>query len=145
METQQGNGQTRGLKPFVKGDARINRHSRPAGFDVARQMALAIACEDVTLQNGRKMSAIEAMLRSWARSKEPSLQIKFVELCYGKVPDRVEATGLENKPTLILHYPHEMPGWQPSDDGANYRSGRVFRPGDWIKVRPHRYPFGNPG
>ena len=129
METQQGNGRQPGGitgKGFVKGDARINRHGRPAGFDAARQMALAIACEDVTLSNGRKMSAIEAMLRSWARSKDHMLQLKFVEIAYGKVPDRIEATGLENKPTLILHYPHEMPGYVPPDKGANYRSGRVF-------------------
>jgi len=101
--------QTRGLKPFVKGDVRINRTGRPRGFDEMRKLALRMACETVTLRNGRTMSVIEAMLRSWVCSKEPALQIKFMEIAFGKVPDRIEATGLENKPTLILHHAHERP------------------------------------
>ena len=140
----ENNSQTRGPKPFTKGDVRINRTGRPRHFDAFRKLAQQISHEEITLSKGQKISVIEAILRSWARSKEPALQIKFMEIAFGKVPDRIEATGLENRPTLILHYPHEMPGWQPSDDGANYRSGRVFRPGDWIKVRPHRCPL-NPG
>ena len=100
--------QTPGLKPFVKGDVRINRTGRPRGFDEMRKLALRMACETVTLKNGRTMSVIEAMLRSWVCSKEPALQIKFMEIAFGKVPD-VETSGLENRPTLILHYAHERP------------------------------------
>lgn len=101
--------QTRGLKSFVAGDPRINRAGRPKFFDQLRKLAIAIACEQVTLSNGRKISLIEAILRSWARSKEPALQIKFVEIAYGKVPDKFETNPLENKTTLILHYAHERP------------------------------------
>ena len=36
------------------------------------------------------------------------LQRSFVEYSYGKPPDRLDATGLENKTTLILHYDHEL-------------------------------------
>ena len=101
--------QTRGLKPFVAGDPRINRAGRPKFFDQLRKLAITIACEQVTLSNGRKISLIEAILRSWTRSKEPALQIKFVEIAYGKVPDKLETNPLENKTTLILHYAHERP------------------------------------
>jgi hypothetical protein len=31
-----------------------------------------------------------------------------VEYAFGKVPDKIESTGLENKKTLILHYGHEF-------------------------------------
>jgi hypothetical protein len=95
-------------RPFERNDSRINRTGRPKHFDAFRKLAQQISHEEITLSNGRKMSAIEAMLRSWVRSKEPALQIKFFEVAYGKVPDRVEATGLENRPTLILHYAHEF-------------------------------------
>ncbi len=50
---------------------------------------------------------IEALLRSWVCSKEPALQIRFVEIAYGKVPDKLETNPLENKTTLILHYANE--------------------------------------
>jgi len=38
-----------------------------------------------------------------------ALQKAFVEYAFGKVPDKLETTGLENKPVLILHYAHERP------------------------------------
>jgi len=103
----QRNGQRRGLKPFVKGDLRINRRGRPQGFDLVRKLAQQISHEEVTLSNGQKMSVAEAILRAWA--KDPRHQRDFIEYAFGKVPDKVETTGLENKPTLILHYAHERP------------------------------------
>ena len=107
MEKQR-NGQTRGLRNFVKGDSRINRSGRPKGFDAMRKMAQKIACEMVTDSEGNKMRCVEAILRSWAKSKEPQLQIAFVAYAFGKVPDKLETNPLENKKTLILHYGHEF-------------------------------------
>ena len=101
------NQQQRGLRNFVKGDARINRNGRPRGFDEIRKLAQAIADEKVTDAEGVSMRCIEALLRSWATSKEPQLQRAFVEYCYGKVPDKLETNPLENQRTLILHYGHE--------------------------------------
>jgi hypothetical protein len=106
----QRNGQPGGLKPFVKGDSRINRHGRPRGFDQVRKLAQQISHEEVTLSNGQKISVAEAILRSWVRSKNPQLQKLFVEIAFGPVPPtKVETNALENKTTLILHYPHERP------------------------------------
>jgi hypothetical protein len=99
------NGQLRGLKPFVKGDARINRHGRPQGFDLVRKLAQQISHEEVTLSNGQKMSVAEAIFRAWA--KDPKHQRDLIEYAFGKVPDKLETTGLENKPVLILHYGHQ--------------------------------------
>jgi len=119
--------QTRGLKPFVAGDPRINRAGRPKFFDQLRKLAIAIACEQVTLSNGRKISLIEAILRSWARSKEPALQIKFVEIAYGKVPDRIEAEGLQPQTRLILHWPHELDREPSQFDGLPPNVAREAR------------------
>lgn len=86
------------LKPFKKGDPRINRSGRPKSFDQFRHLAQEIACEG---------GNAEKILRRWYSSAEPSLQKAFIEYAFGKVPDKIEATGLENKTTLVLHFDHE--------------------------------------
>ncbi len=95
-------------KGFVKSDPRINRKGRPRSFDQLRKLAQQIADEAVTDSNGHKIRLAEAILRSWAESKEPILQKAFMEYAFGKVPDKLETNPLENKKTLILHYGHEF-------------------------------------
>jgi hypothetical protein len=95
------------LRPFVPGDPRINRRGRPKNFDAFRRLAQAIAHEPDP-QNP-SITTVEGILRSWAASREPVLQKAFIEYCYGKPPEKLETTGLENKTTLILHYAHERP------------------------------------
>ena len=60
------------------------------------------------------MTVADAILRSWAESKQPLLQKAFIEYAFGKVPEKVAATGLENKTTLILHYDHERQKRDPA-------------------------------
>ena len=87
------------LKPFKRGDARINRRGRPKSFDALRTLTQQIAHEAVTHNGepvvvaGHALTVVEAILRQWAHSKNPALQIKFMEICFGKVPDRVEVSG----------------------------------------------------
>ncbi len=96
-------------RPFVNGnDPRRNLKGRPRTFDQARALAQSIAHERTTLFKGKLMTVAEKILREWAESKEPQLQKAFIEYCFGKVPDKLESTGLENKKTLILHYGHEF-------------------------------------
>ena len=85
---------------FAKGDPRINRKGRPQNFDAARELGLQIANEVVTnangepaLLNGRKITRIELILRTWAQSKDPRLQQAFVELAYGKAATVTEISG----------------------------------------------------
>ena len=108
-ENQQSNGQRRGLRPFVKGDSRINRRGRPAGFDEMRKLALQLACETVTDNRGRRMSCAEAILRSWLVSPEPKLQKLFLEYAFGPVPPTKldVAAGQERNKVLRLHFGHE--------------------------------------
>ena len=103
-------------RPFKPGDGRISRRRRPKNFDAFRQLAQRISHEEITLSNGDKITVAEAILRSWAKSKEPVLPKASSSICYGKPPDKVETTGLAPKTVLQLYYAHEMPGWQQPDE-----------------------------
>ena len=81
---------------FVKGDPRINRKGRPKSFDGLRELAKQIAHEkaqsngvDLVI-SGHKVTVAEAILRSWAKSKNPKLQQAFIEVAFGKVPQRID-------------------------------------------------------
>ena len=74
------------VMPFVKGDKRINRKGRPKSFDAARALAQSIAHEEITNSKGDTDTVTEAILRQWAASKDPRLQMYFFEVAYGKVP-----------------------------------------------------------
>lgn len=85
------------LKPFVKGDKRINRKGRPKSFDALRELAKQIANEPTDVGYTR----IELIMRSWSLSKDPRLQIAFMEYAYGKVPNIQEVTGKDGAPVEI--------------------------------------------
>jgi len=94
--------------PFAKGDdPRRNLKGRPRTFDQARALALEVLHKELQLKDGSKVSVAEAILTGWAKTKQQ--QKDLIELAFGKVPDKIETTGLENKTTLILHYDHERP------------------------------------
>lgn len=94
-------------KPFTKGDPRINRKGRPRSFDALRELAQEIAHETAqaggadVIVSGHKVTVAEAILRQWAMSKNPQLQRAFIEVAYGKVPDRVEMSGSDGGPIFI--------------------------------------------
>ena len=91
------------LKPFVKGDPRINRKGRPKSFDALRELAQMIAHEraGVISRDGHELTVAEAILRQWAQSKNPQLQRAFIEIAFGKVPDRTELTGADEGPLIV--------------------------------------------
>ena len=101
-------------KRFVKGDPRINRNGRPRNFDELRARAQIIAHEELTAKDGSKILVADAILRSWA--KDPKHQRDFIEYAFGKVPDKLETTGLEHKSVLVLHFDHERGITQETND-----------------------------
>ena len=93
------------LKPFVKGDPRINRKGRPKSFDALRELAQEISHEiaksgsEEIVIGGHKVTVAEAILRGWASSKNPILAKGFLEIAFGKVPDIIQ--GDKDKPVVI--------------------------------------------
>lgn len=85
------------LKPFVKGDPRINRKGRPKSFDELRTLAKQIAHEPITakvkesgVEVSKRFTVIEAIMRQWAQSRDPRLVQAFVNYAYGKAPDAAD-------------------------------------------------------
>jgi hypothetical protein len=101
------------LKPFVKGDKRINRKGRPKDFDALRELARMIADEPLTIGE-RRLTVVEAILRQWAQSKNPQLQKGFLEIAYGKVPDNMQIGG--NGDAIIIRLVDETGEQQNSRD-----------------------------
>ena len=79
------------LKPFKKGDKRINRDGRPATAASLSALAKRIGHEVATKKNGevltgpdgKPVTVIETILRQWAQN--PKQQGDFVDRAYGKV------------------------------------------------------------
>lgn len=98
---------TANLKPFKKGDVRINRKGRPKSFDAFRELAQAISHEEAKsgggqlVINNHVVTVAEAILRQWAQSKDPRLQMAFIEVAYGKAPVRNEITGKDGGDVIL--------------------------------------------
>ena len=110
-------GENRKPKPgtFEKGagkDPRINRKGRPMSFDALRSLAQEIAHEAAkqskeqggqpVVIDGHVVTITEAIMRSWAMSKDPRLQQKFIEVAYGQVPSVTRLEGTDGGPIQFI-------------------------------------------
>ena len=117
------------LKPFKKGDKRINRDGRPATAASLSALARRIGHEVATKKkggelepvlgpDGRPMTVIEVILRQWAQN--PKQQGDFVDRAYGKVPQQQQLTGADGGPirtiTEVVIGGTQAPGQQATGD-----------------------------
>lgn len=102
MANNTGRGQ------FKKGDPRINRKGKPRSFDAVRELAQSISHEvakaggNPVVVEGHTATVAEMILRQWASSKNPQLQKAFIELAFGKVPDKTEFSGKDGEQLKVL-------------------------------------------
>lgn len=90
---------------FQERKAQINRKGRPKSFDALRSLAQEIAHEAAkqskeqggqpVVIDGHVVTITEAIMRSWAMSKDPRLQQKFIEVAYGQVPSVTRLEGAD--------------------------------------------------
>ena len=76
-------------------------------FALVHACANSIAHEEVTNSKGDTVTVTEAILRQWAASKDPRLQMYFFEVAYGKVPteSKTEISGKDgNELTFKVVY-----------------------------------------
>ena len=118
------------LKPFKKGDKRINRDGRPATAASLSALAKRIGHEVATKKkggelepvlgpDGKPMTVIEVILRQWAQN--PKQQGDFVDRAYGKVPQQQQHSGegggaIEHK--VVVIFDGNAGNTPPADDNA---------------------------
>lgn len=107
MTEDSNTGENRKRGQFTKGDPRINRKGRPKSFDALRELAQQIGHEEALVDgeplviSGHRVTVTEKILREWADGRDRRLQQAFIEIAYGKVPDKVDVTTAGEKLVAI--------------------------------------------
>ena len=116
---------TDNLKPFAKGDPRINRRGRPRAFDALRRLSVDLGREVLIDDDGQPISAVEKILRKWRDSKSAQENKWFLELAYGKVPDEINLGG---NSTILIRWVDEQSSNDKAAADAPEAGGDIPRP-----------------
>lgn len=79
---------TQNLKPFQKGDPRINRNGRPKNADIMRQVAQDLCYEPIDLSTDMvARTHLENIMRDWLTSNDLRKQRAVLEIAFAMVPE----------------------------------------------------------
>jgi len=79
---------TQNLKPFQKGDPRINRRGRPRKSDLIAQLAKSLLEEPIEIgRENQTITRLESILREWLDSGNFQKKLAVIQYAYGRIPD----------------------------------------------------------
>lgn len=118
------------LKPFKKGDPRINRNGRPKNYDLLHEIALRLCAEPADLEdNPEGITQIEAIMRDWLHSKNYQKQLAVIQYAFGKVPEQIEVE--KKEPNRVIIEWGDDPGFDDDEEQeAERRRLRLPQPLD---------------
>jgi len=80
------------LKPFTKGDPRINRRGRPPKSDLIAQLAQSLLEEPIEFGSEHQtITRLEAILREWLDSGNFQKKLAVIQYAYGRIPNEAAA------------------------------------------------------
>jgi hypothetical protein len=112
------------LKPFKKGDPRINRNGRPKSFDALRKLmqtkageiALDAQGNPIVDANGRPVTNAEMFVEAWMKDRKQ--RKTFAEFAWGKPKEELEVRtpdGLK----VVIEYADNKGNTPPTTPGTD--------------------------
>jgi len=102
---------TQNLKPFQKGDPRINRLGRPRKSDLIAELAKSLLEEPVeTGHESQTITRLESILREWLESGSFQKKLAVIQYAYGKIP--LESDSEDRDVQIVVNWGNSVDAYE---------------------------------